>query len=298
MTIKNTKSKFISVFAVLLFFTLNAKAQELDMLADLEEEEEVLPTIATFKTTRVINSHSLETTHKGVLDFRISHRFGALSGGLYELFGLDQASMRMGFDYGITDRLSIGIGRSTYEKSLDGFAKYRLLWQTEGVEDMPISLVLVSGLSSNMLRFQGIGYEMTPERRMNYFHQMIIGRKFSPAYSLQLMPSLVHRNLVATGDEENTVFALGAAQRLKIGKRFSLNLEYYHLLPDQVHDDVVNSLSIGVDIETGGHVFQLFFSNSLGFIEKAYIADSRGDFLTGDVYFGFTISRVFTLVKK
>jgi hypothetical protein len=281
------------LFSFLLSFGVSTSAQEDDLLSQLDDEEEVLRTIASFKTTRIVNSHSLETTLKGVLDLRISHRFGAINGGFYEMFGLDQATMRMGLDYGITERLSVGFGRSTYEKSLDGFLKYRLLWQTENSASMPISLVLVSGLSSDMLRYPAIGYDMTFERRLNYYHQMLIGRKFSPSFSLQLMPTLVHRNLVQTQAEQNTIFAMGAAQRLKLMKRVSLNAEYYFLPENQVATDVVNSFSIGFDIETGGHVFQLFFSNSLGFIEKAYIADTRGDYLTGDFFFGFTISRVF-----
>lgn len=283
---------------LLALISLTSQAQEMDMLSDIEDEQPPAKAIASYKTTRVINSHSLENTHKGVLDFRISHRFGLVSSGLQDFFGLDQATMRMGFDYGITDRLQIGIGRSTYEKSIDGFAKYKLLWQTEGSNKMPVSLLLISGLTVNTQKFQALPFDMTLPRRTAYFHQLVVGRKFTENFTLQLMPSLVHRNLVSTANESNTVLAAGIAGRYKIIKRLAINAEYYYVLPDQLRPEIRNTFSIGVDLETGGHVFQLFFSNSLAFIEKSFITESTAEWFSGDFHFGFTISRVFTLAKK
>lgn len=290
-----------SVFSLFFCGLLGiAQSQELDMLSELEEEDpvETLKAIASYKTTKVINSHSLENTHKGVLDFRISHRFGLISSGIYDFFGLDQATMRMGFDYGITDRLQIGIGRSTYEKTVDGFAKYKLLWQSQNSNKMPVSLLVASGFTINTQRFQALPYDMTLPRRMAYFHQLIVGRKFTDKFTLQLMPTIVHRNLVSTRDESNTVMAAGMAGRYKLIKRLAINAEYYYVLPDQLRPEIRNTLSVGVDIETGGHVFQLFFSNSLAFIEKAFITESTANWLDGDIHFGFTISRVFTIAGK
>jgi hypothetical protein len=201
--------------------------------------------------------------------------------------------MRMAFDYGILDNLTVGIGRSTYEKTIDGYIKYKPLWQTQGSNKVPISVLLVGGISINTLKFQAAGFDMTFPRRLNYFAQVIMGRKFSDKISAQLMPTYVHRNLVATRAEDNGIFALGAAARYKFIKRMSINAEYYFVLPNQIADNLKNSVSVGIDIETGGHVFQLFASNSLAFIEKSFIGENTANFFKGDIHLGFCISRVF-----
>jgi hypothetical protein len=289
-----SKSKIFTLFLI-IFSVFQIQAQDLDLLSELDLEEETTPlkAIASFKTTRVVNSHSLETTHKKVLDFRIAHRFGLVSGGFTDFFGLDQATMRMAFDYGILDNLTVGIGRSTYEKTIDGYIKYKPLWQTQGSNKVPISVLLVGGISINTLKFQAAGFDMTFPRRLNYFAQVIMGRKFSDKISAQLMPTYVHRNLVATRAEDNGIFALGAAARYKFIKRMSINAEYYFVLPNQIADNLKNSVSVGIDIETGGHVFQLFASNSLAFIEKSFIGENTANFFKGDIHLGFCISRVF-----
>src|SRR5690606_23514922 len=138
----------------------------------------------------------------------------------------------------------------------------------------------------------------TLARRLQYFNQLLIGRKFNSKFSLQLMPTMVHRNLVETASEANTVFAAGIAGRYKFTKHMAVNMEYYYVPPDQIREEFNPSFSVGIDIETGGHVFQLFFSNSLGFIENAYIFESTASWFTGDIHFGFTISRVFSFEKK
>lgn len=128
-----------------------------------------------------------------------------------------------------------------------------------------------------------------------YTYQLILGRKFSDAFTLQLSPSLVHRNLVETTEEENDVLACGVAGRIKLSKRVSLNAEYIYVLPDQLADIYTNSFSIGFDIETGGHVFQLHFSNSTSMIEKGFIAENIGEWSDGGIHLGFNISRVFNV---
>tara|TARA_B100000780_G_scaffold276491_1_gene245182 strand:- start:429 stop:1346 length:918 start_codon:yes stop_codon:yes gene_type:complete len=290
-----------------LLFTLflgliipNVQAQE-DLLSLLENDSTpdstVVYTEASFKTTRVVNSHSLENTAPGVLDFKINHRFGEINTGGYEMFGLDQASMRLGFDYGVTERLMVGIGRSTWNKTYDGFVKYKVLRQSSGFKKMPVTLIWFSGMYVNSLKWAEPDRENYFSSRLDYAHQLIIGRKFTEGLSLQLMPSMVHRNLVENTDVSNDVFSIGVAGRQKITKRVSVNAEYYYVLPDQIQDIYTNSLSIGVDIETGGHVFQLMVTNSTAMTENGFIAANTGDWLDGDIRFGFNISRVFTLVK-
>jgi hypothetical protein len=293
---KSCRNSFAFLLVLFSFNISTLSAQETDLLSELELdfEDTDYKARASFKTTRVINSHSLETTHKNVLDFRISHRFGLISGGFNEFFGLDQATMRMGFDYGILDNLTIGIGRSTFEKTIDGFVKYKPLWQTEGSNRIPLSLLVTSGITVNTLRFPPGAFDMTFARRLNYYAQVIAGRKFNDKFSLQLMPTLIHRNLVGTRAESNTIFAIGSAARYKFIKRMAVNTEYYYVLPGQIASTFYpHSFSIGLDFETGGHVFQVFFSNSIAFVEKSFIAENTANFFKGDIHFGFTISRVF-----
>lgn len=281
---------------LLLFACTSLHAQ--DLLDEIEDDQEVQRTTASFKNSKVINAQSLETTHKGVLDFRISHRFGTLNGGVYELFGLDQASLRLSFDYGITNRLMVGFGRSTFEKTYDGYLKFRLLWQTENSNKMPLSVVWYSNMSINTLRFSGLPYEYTTEMRLNYVHQLIIGRKFSDQITVEVLPTIVHRNFVTFADEKNTVAVIGGAARWRFVKRIALNAEYFYVLPDKLSEGYTNSLSLGFDIETGGHVFQLHFTNSPIMIDKGYITQTTGKWSEGDINFGFNISRVFTIGSK
>ncbi len=271
--------------------------QEQDLLSLLGREETTEYAAASFKTNRIINLHSLESTSSGVLDTKISHRFGFVNGGPYELFGLDQATIRIGLDYGISERLTIGIGRSSYEKTYDGFIKYKILRQSTGLKEMPITLCVLGTSAILTLKWADQSRENLFSSRLYHVGQVIIGRKFSNGFSMQLSPTIVHRNLVKTAAEENDVLAIGIGGRIKLSKRLSLNTEYIYILPDQTDPLYRNSLSIGFDIETGGHVFQLHFTNSTSMIEKGFIAETVGDWGDGDIHFGFNISRVFTIVK-
>jgi Membrane bound beta barrel domain (DUF5777) len=285
------------IIAVALFLSLGttATSQEEDLLSLLGEEETVNYVTASFKANRVVNLHSLENTAGGELDIKISHRFGFISGGLYELFGLDQASIRIGADYGVTNRLMIGLGRSSYEKTYDGFMKFKLLRQSTGKKNTPITMAFLSTAAIKTLKPSDPERENYLSNNMYYTFHLIMGRKFSEGFSLELVPSLVHRNLVATVEEENDVFALGIGGRIKLSKRIALNGEYIYVFPGQLAEGYHNSLSIGFDIETGGHVFQLHFTNSTSMIEKGYIAETVGDWGSGDVHFGFNISRTFNI---
>lgn len=289
--------KMLRVLSIFLLLLPTLLFSQEDLLALLGEEKTVNYSSASFKTNRVINLHSLESTASGVLDFKISHRFGFLSGGLYELFGLDNASIRLGFDYGLTDRLTIGVGRSSFEKTFDGWAKYKILRQSSGAKNMPITLAILGTTALKSVKFADPDRENYFSSRLYYTGQLIIGRKFSENFSLQLSPTFVHRNLVATKAEKNDVLAVATAMRQKISKRLALNAEYIYVLPDQIAAENKNSLSIGFDIETGGHVFQLHFTNSTSMVEKGFIAENVGSWGNGDIHFGFNVSRVFTIAK-
>ncbi len=270
--------------------------QEQDLLSLLGREETTEYAAASFKTNRVINQHSLENTAAGVLDVKISHRFGFLNTGAYSLFGLDLASnIRIGLDYGITDCLTIGVGRSSLEKTLDGFLKLKILRQSTGLRRMPVTVAVVGSTAIQTLKWRYPDRDNLFSSRLYYSGQLIIGRKFSNEFSFQLSPTIVHRNLVLTRADKNDVFALGLAGRWKLNKRLSLNGEYIYVFPGQLPDQYHNSLSVGFDIETGGHVFQLHFTNSTSMIEKGFVAENEGDWGNGGIHFGFNISRVFTL---
>lgn len=285
----------LALILIIAAFATTANAQEDDLLALLGEEEVTDFTYATFKANRIINLHSVENTARGVLDIKISHRFGFLNSGISDLFGLDQASIRIGADYGITKRLMVGFGRSSYEKTYDGFLKYKILRQSSGAKTMPVTASFLATTAIKTIPFQNPDRENYFSSRMYYTFQVLIGRKFSESISVQLSPTVVHRNLVRTSSEANDVYSLGAGGRLKLTKRTSLNLEYVYVLPNQLAPGYRNSFSVGFDIETGGHVFQLHFTNSTSMIEKGYIAETVGNWLNGDVHFGFNVSRVFTV---
>lgn len=292
----------ILLFGALLYLPLSLLAQDdLDALLDNISEERVEYVTGTFKSTRVINLHSVEKVGANTLDFRISHRFGALDGGAYELFGLDQATIRFGLEYGVNDWLMIGIGRSTYEKTYDFFGKALLLRQSEGKRIMPVSFAYFTAATINSLKWQNPERKNYFTSRMAYIHQFIIARKINKNLSLQLSPTLVHKNLVRTKDDLNTNYALGFSGRMKITNRTSINAEYIYRIPPHVKTEsytaFYNSLSLGVDIETGGHVFSLHVSNSLPMIEKGFIMETNKSWFKNGIHFGFNISREFAFKK-
>lgn len=290
----------IILVAVFLFsvFSADSFSQNLMDLLESETEEEISYTSATFKSTRVLNGHSIERMQEGQLDFRISHRFGTINSGAYEFFGLDEANIHLSLEYGIKDWVMIGIGRGTYQKTVDGFVKFSILRQSSGKKNMPVSLSWLSSMGVNTLKWND------PERtnyfssRLSYAHQVIVGRKFSDRISLQLSPGMIHRNFVETELEPNDLWFIGIGGRLKLTKRISVNSEYFYVIRPKnkpLDYNYYDSFSIGFDIETGGHVFQLHITNSVAMIEKGFIGETTGNWLKGDIHFGFNISRVFSL---
>jgi hypothetical protein len=257
-------------------------------------------TTATFKSTRIMNGHSIERMPAGQLDVRISHRFGTINSGAYNFFGLDQSNIHLGLEYGITNWLMIGVGRSEFEKTFDGFAKFSILRQSKGAKEMPVSVSVLTSVALKTLKFPDQTRTNYFTSRLAYVGQILVARKMNEIFSIQLTPSYVHRNLVATELDPNDIWAMGAGARLKITKRISLNGEYYYIANPKTYlsQQIYNPLSVGFDIETGGHVFQLFFTNSLGMTEKQFIGGTTGQWKKGDIHFGFNISRVFTLKKN
>ncbi|MBL7812568.1 MAG: hypothetical protein JNL57_10125 [Bacteroidetes bacterium] len=242
-----------------------------------------------FKTTKVINLQSLEVTDAGVLDVKINHRFGPVSDGAYNAFGLDQAVMRLGVEYGVIPDLMVGFGRQSQEKALDLYAKYRILHQTTD-KHIPVSVMVLGGIARRNTTFLPA---VTQTNRLVYTGQIIIGRKITEGLSIELVPSVVHFNMAEYG-VNNTLYALGIGARQKITKRTSLNAEYIPVFNNK--GQYRNSLSAGFDIETGGHVFQVHVTNSTAMAEPFFIGRTAGTWQSGAIRLGFNISRVFTVV--
>jgi hypothetical protein len=288
-------------FVIVLFSFLTAipAAGQDDLLkmldADKTKETEIVP--ATFKSTRILNGHSVMRMPTGQLDFRISHRFGHLNSGIYEFFGLDQSSTHFSLEYGITDWFMAGIGRGSFEKTYDGFVKFTLLRQSTGNRAIPVSVSLLSSMASTSVKWPDPTRTNYFSSRLSFVHQLLIARKFNQAFSFQVTPSFIHRNLVATLLDPNDLFSVGAGGRMKLTKRISFNGEYFYNINSSKYgiNEMTNPFSLGFDIETGGHVFQLIFTNSLAMIEKGFIGETTGSWRNGDIHIGFNISRVFKL---
>ena len=290
------KKQFLAI-SLLMLILVSLKAQDIDALLEEVTGSDTEYATATFKSTRIVSGHSIERMPEGQLDFRISHRFGELNSGAYNLWGLDQANIRFSLEYGITDWVMVGVGRGTYEKTFDGFVKFSLLRQSKGTRNMPVSMSFLSSTALNSLRWDGEG-ELYFWNRFSYVHQLLIARKINERISIEVNPTFVHRNLVATELDPNDLWSLGAGARVKLTRRISINVEYYYVIPplnDFRSQTTYNPLSVGFDIETGGHVFQLHLTNSLAMIEKGFIGETTGDWLNGGIHLGFNISRVFAL---
>jgi len=302
-------------FTLIIFLSITYKATAQDDLSDIVNKNSEQPkkefVTATFKGLRIINAQSIETAKKHNLQFNIQHRFGdiaGVSGGIHTFFGLDVASdIRFSFDYGVTNRLQLGVGRSRgvqpYKELYDGSAKFKLLMQTTD-NKMPISITLfgvavISGRKSSSDSTSDAYFEDNFAHRFSYVTEAIIARKFSPGFSFELVPAWVHRNYVSF-DEQNDLFFLGAGGRLKFTKRFALVVDYYHNFMKQVPDNPIyyDPLSVGVEIETGGHVFQLTFTNATGILENCYLPFTYSDWTQGQFRWGFNLTRNFVIGGK
>lgn len=289
-------------FLLFLCFSVSEKVSAQDttnLMNELVSESQSPTTYAkfTFDYTRVVDGHSVETQPKKVLDLRISHRFGPVNSGLYNFFGLDNATMRLGFDYGITDNLMIGVGHSTFRKTYDGFLKLKLLRQSEGEVNMPVTMSLLAAFSSNTLTMPDSLKTTFGDRTASVF-QLLIARKISQGFSFQIMPTYIHADKISFNHPKRDILAIGAAARQRLTKRLSITGEYYYQFPESKSPSSHNVLSFGIDIGTGGHIFQLHFTNSIGLNEKTFISETTGRWNKGDILFGFNISRVFQLGRK
>lgn len=249
----------------------------------------------TFRDTRVINGHSVETGTPGEMKLIISHRFGNVSSGPYEMFGLDNSTIRYGLDFAVKNGVDIGIGRSSYQKTVDMYYKKKLFYQKEGAENFPFTIVYLTTMSINGQKWSNPDIENYFSSRLTYTHQLLIGRKFNHRFSLQFMPTFLHRNLVNRSFEKNDLFGMGIAGRYQWTKVTAVQFEYVYIPESRLDDGTYTSLSIGFEFQTKNHVFQVNFSNSMGMVEPIYLAQTRGQWTNAQVGLGFNLTRDFKI---
>jgi len=290
--------KIVTLFLTII--SLAATAQD-DLMKELEQSQKKETELVkqTFKGSRLVNGQTIETRGKGELEFIFAHRFGDVSTGAYNLYGLDQAYVRIGLEYGIANRFNIGIGRNSVDKTVDSYLRYKLLAQSTGVKNIPVTITAYVNAGIRLSpRQQDVTYNITTQDRMSYIYQLLIARKFSPAFSLQLMPTFVHKNMADARIENNDTFVLGAGGRMKITKSAAIIGEYYQRFNVHVNNPYHNVIGIGLEIETGGHVFQIVLTNTNGLTERAVLTETTGKFFNGNINLGFNVTRNFQLVKK
>ena len=279
-------NRFLFVFTGLII-SLTAQDDMLELIDDSTVSS--VPVQATFKATRIVNSQSIELTRPKILEFMILHRFGSMTNGFYDLFGMDEAAIRFDLKYGINDRISLGVGRSSLNKTYDIFTKLKLLKQTSGGSSFPFSLALFS-----KIEISTIDQNLPMNDQLTFDIQVLAARKFNPSISIQVMPTFIHRNLVQTAEESNDLLSFGIGGRVKVTRRVSINADTFFPLGER-DESFKQSWGLGCDIETGGHVFQLMITNVQGSFESEYIENATGTFDELNLFLGFNITRVFSL---
>ncbi|PVW12400.1 DUF5777 family beta-barrel protein [Marixanthomonas spongiae] len=279
-------------FLLLILWTPFFVSAQEDLLSEIDTNSVTdSDVVAVFKGLKIVNFESTKLVAKKEFNLIISHRFGSVENGFDSFFGLDDAVTRINFIYGISDSWNIGISRSSYQKIYEGSLKYRLIKQQKN--KFPFTIV---GYNSVMIN-TGLAKDNLPKlkfkHRLAYASQLLISRKVNPNFSIEIIPTYFHDNYVAVNEQSNAQFAIGLGGRYKLGKRWSLNMDYgFHLNRTSI-SPFKNPLSVGVDLETGGHVFQMHFTNAQPMNTNGFLGQATGNWTDGDIYFGFNLSRVF-----
>lgn len=290
---KLIKLKYLLLIVLLTgrFFS-HGQDDLLSLLEETDADAGKAQVLSTWKGVRLINGHTTRMMNPGIMNFVISHRFGRINNWIDEFYGLDDSQIRLALEFGLTNNLNAGIGRSSNEKVVDGYLKYRILSQREN-NSIPVTVTAFSSVAVKTYKEFFPDQDASFSQRLIYSYQLLIARKFGNNLSMQVSPSLIHRNVVQNPREENDIYAVGVGGRYKISNRSSINAEWYPQFNNS--GDYTNALSFGIDVETGGHVFQLHVTNSRAMIESGFIAETNGDWSAGDLHFGFNISRAFNL---
>ncbi|MEE9348885.1 MAG: DUF5777 family beta-barrel protein [Flavobacteriaceae bacterium] len=278
-------------FLCIIIFNLHCYSQD-DLLKDLDEDVVVDTKINnTFEALKIINIESTELAGEKEFYFLIAHRFGSLKNGFDDLFGLDVATIKFSFFYGVKDWLQLGVARSEFKKMYDINAKYRFM--TQETDGFPFTISGFSSIGINTVLKKRNFPKMTFNHRLTYLSELLISRKMNDNLSLQIAPIFIHENLVANPNQSNSQFALSLAGSYKISDSWSITTEYTPHLNRATNSNFADALSFGLDWQVGGHVFQLMFTNSQPLNDSHYVTNATGVWEKGDVYFGFNLYRVF-----
>ncbi|KQS41491.1 hypothetical protein ASG14_03225 [Pedobacter sp. Leaf194] len=300
--------KIATIITLSVLVTSLAQAQSADsLMKTLTDTARIRSVNPTFKSTHIVLSHSTETQKKHDLDLRIRHHFGDIGGefgSAHTLYGLDVATdLFIGLDYGITDKLTVSIGRSKHDELFNGYLKYKLIEQGGGKNgNMPLNITVLGQMGWIARQPFTTTEFATYANRFSYFLQPIFSRKFSQRLSLQVAPAVLFRKNVVDVRDPDNLLSIGFAGRFKLSKRLSFIADYTLInglnRPTDLPQQFYNPLGVGLEIETGGHVFSLNFMNSEYIAENSFVADTQKSWKHGGVRFGFTISRNFTLFKS
>ena len=276
-------------YLLLLLFPVSVFAQD-DLLNEIDTvSTEKSKVESAFKGLKIVNLESTKLAAKGDLYFIVAHRFGSIKDGFEGFYGLDNANTQIKFVYGLTDWITVSGARSELAYDFSG----KLLIKNQETDGFPVTIVGFGSLAINNTLKESLYPKMIFENRLIYVSQLLISRKFSQNLSLEVAPTFFHENFVLDDNQENSQFAVGLGGRYKFAKRWSLNIDYAAHLNRVNNSPYKNPLSVGVDIETGGHVFQMHFSSSQGIHEAGFLGNTTGDWTKGDVFFGFNLLRVF-----
>lgn len=275
---------------ILLFFLFPLLTfSQTDLLSGVETPSAKEKVTSAFKALKIVNLESTKLAAKGDLYFVVAHRFGSIKDGFEGFYGLDNANTQIKFIYGVTNELNVSAARSEF--AYDFATKYMLFPQIK--DGFPVTIAGFNSLSINNTLKESLYPKLQFKDRLTYVAQLLISRKFSEKLSLEIVPSFFHQNFVEDVDQSNTQYAIGFGGRYKFAKRWSLNMDYAAHLNRAPNSLYKNPLSIGFDLETGGHVFQMHFTSSQAIDEAGYLGRTTGDWTKGDVFFGFNLARVF-----
>ena len=279
---------------IIAFTTISIQAQD-GLLDELNSEtrHQVKYELPAFKAMQIGNLQSTKVADKGDLYLIVAHRFGYLSNGIDDFFGLDDANTRIQFAYSFWDGIQLSLGRDSFEKTYSTSVKARLKRQST---NFPVNLVAYGSADINTLLKKAVYPNLKFGDRMSYTAQLLVSRRMSKNLSLEIAPSFVRQNLqeiAVTGGRTHNQFIMGLGGRVKVSKRMSVNVDYGLNFSRNSASKLHNPLTVGLDIETGGHVFQLLFTNARGSNDSGFLTKTAGDFFAGDISFGFNIVRVF-----
>ena len=284
-----------------LLFPIFAFAQD-DLLSEIDTVKVDTKVESAFKSLKIVNIESTKLASKGDFYFIVAHRFDYVNHGFDDFFGIDNANTQLKFLYGLTNNFTIHIARSGFQETIDVGAKYLL--KSQYTDGFPFAIAVFSSIAANSEMKKQNFPKLRFENRLSYVTQLLISRKFSKKLSLEIAPTFFHENtlrdildanntVIMPNPQDNSQYAIGVGGRYKFAKRWSVNLDYAAHLNRANQSIYKNPLSVGVDLETGGHVFQMHFTNSRAMHESGYLGQTTGDWLKGEIAFGFNLVRVF-----